>query len=100
VKIPTGRTLDKYGMMRLHFMYLWQTQNGMCGVCEKDLNTGRVFIDHEHCKGFASMTAKEKRGCVRGLLCFVCNKYRVAKNTEYTARNILRYLTARPVLDA
>jgi hypothetical protein len=54
--------------------------------------SGRLCIDHQHVRGFKAMPPEEKRTWVRGLLCFTCNRYRVAKNEGASARAVVAYL--------
>lgn len=62
---------------------LFEKQEGRCGVCGKH-ESGfkmRLSVDHNH-----------KTGQVRGLLCYYCNKFVVARHTLESARRIVKYL--------
>lgn len=86
-----GRIYKTYGLEQLHFDALLIQQSGRCGVCNKPLNKS-IFIDHEHVRGFKKMAPEMKRRFVRGLLCFTCNRYLVAKNTLATIDLVAAYL--------
>lgn len=53
-----------YGLSKDNFIEIYQTQDGKCGACKKDIPTyGRdISVDHNH-----------DTGQVRGLLCHNCN---------------------------
>ncbi len=92
-KYPTDETLEKYGLSRLDFKMLLESQNGICPVCEKVPSTGRWYIDHEHVKGWKNMPAEKRKLYVRGVLCYFCNRFYLAKAmTKVKAKNIIKYL--------
>ncbi len=91
--MASKRTLAKYGLDDLDFARMNIAQGGKCKICKRSFKEVRCFIDHEHVKGFKSMPAITKRQYVRGLLCFTCNRYRVAKNTFETATLVREYLS-------
>lgn len=51
-----------------------------------------LSIDHEHVEGWSEMSFEEKSRHFRGLLCLVCNRWRVGKNTLETAKKVVAYL--------
>ena len=56
LKRKFGLTLDQYDQM-------FESQNGVCGICGKPDITGKyLYVDHNH-----------ETGKVRGLLCHRCN---------------------------
>lgn len=61
----------------------YRQQDGCCAICKKSSNEFkyRLSVDHNH-----------KTGIARGLLCFYCNKFMVAKHTYETASKLLDYL--------
>jgi len=72
----------RYGITPEQYDLMLERQGGGCAICGRLPKPGRrLAVDHDHAT---------KR--VRGLLCFQCNKYRVAKNTKQTALWVLRYL--------
>lgn len=93
LKQPTVETLTKYGMILVDWTRLAVSQGGVCRICQKLPQSGRLCIDHEHVKGYSKMTSQEKISHVRGLLCMYCNRYRVAKNTRQTIGAVADYLT-------
>ncbi len=44
-------------------------QNGVCAICGKPPSKRRLHVDHCH-----SCAKIDKRGSIRGLLCFQCNR--------------------------
>jgi hypothetical protein len=92
VKVPSKRTLAKYGMDALHFAMLHDTQGGCCAVCDEKLEGGRVYIDHEHRRGYGKMPPEEKRKYVRGLCHYACNRFLVCRNTRDTIDMVANYL--------
>lgn len=53
----------RYGITKDQYDKMFQTQKGLCKICEHEPRTGRTLvIDHSH-----------KNGKVRGLLCHDCN---------------------------
>ena len=59
----------KYDMTPDDWERLFELQGGMCAVCDKPFGDRRPHVDHDH-----------HSGRVRGLLCFYCNHYLVAKH--------------------
>lgn len=54
----------KFGITSAIYDTMLKEQNGVCAICEKPCNTGRMLaVDHCH-----------KTGKVRGLLCSKCNR--------------------------
>ncbi len=82
-------------MTRRDWLALLNFQGGVCPVCEKAPPSGRFVIDHEHVRGWAKMPPERRRGCVRGLLCWTCNRYALARGMNITRANrIAWYLRA------
>lgn len=62
-------------------------------MCHRQPSSGRLVIDHEHVFGWKRMPPEERRLYVRGLLCFFCNHYYLARGlTVDKAENVVRYL--------
>ena len=77
--------LAKYGLTEELYWKIFTYQGGKCAICRAFPKKRRLAVDHDH--------ATEK---VRGLLCFVCNKYRVSGNTLATIQPVIDYLTNPP----
>jgi len=93
VREPTPATLRKYGLSLDQWRQMLQEQGGVCAICRKVPKSGRLVVDHEHCRGWKGMRPEQKRKQVRGLLCFMpCNRFLVAKNNGQTAELVLSYL--------
>lgn len=61
---PTPQTLARHGLTEADWHLLWESQCGLCGICNKApaRGGGRFVIDHDH-----------KTGLVRGLVHPLCN---------------------------
>jgi hypothetical protein len=76
---PRPATLAKYGLGLYDWSDLALDQGGKCKVCHKLPKSGRLVIDHEHVKGWKKMPPDQRRKYVRGLLCWTCNRYFLAR---------------------
>lgn len=77
-----------YGLTSKQWDAMFDRQGGKCPICDIDLpkygdSKGRraAAIDHDH---------KTKR--VRGLVCHVCNRSKIGKNTVESTKRLLAYL--------
>jgi len=60
-----------YGLDKIQYQVLWDSQGGLCPICGCELREGwtqnhhknRAVVDHDH-----------ETGKVRGILCTMCNK--------------------------
>lgn len=90
---PRKTTLDKYGLTVDDFTEILNSQYGVCAICGRKPN-GRWNIDHYHCKGWSKKPPEERKKYVRGILCWVCNRYYAGRGiTVERATNLVRYLT-------
>lgn len=84
-KNPTGyeniRLKSLYGIALREYKRLLKAQKGVCAVCQRPPKTRKLAVDHDH---------KTKK--VRGLLCHICNRFRVGMNTLETALAVVAYL--------
>lgn len=87
ITIPTAATLNKYGLEERVWMLILDRQNGACGACHKVPKSFRLVIDHEHVRGWKSMPTHERTQFVRGLLCYMCNHYRLARGATIANLN-------------
>lgn len=102
VVVPQKLTLDKYGLTADAWMELFHRQGGVCAVCKRLPESGRLNVDHDHAPGWKKMPAEERKRYVRGLLCYYCNKAYVGRGiTIERAENVVVYLrqyaSVRPV---
>lgn len=81
-KVFAYRIQSRYGITPFQYQSMLAAQNYSCAVCGKPFEHRRINIDHDH------QTMR-----VRGLLCFTCNKFRVASNTKEMAKKVYEYLT-------
>ena len=79
IQVPTPATLNKYGLTVEDWQWFVDDQGGACGACAKVPTTARLNIDHEHVRGWKTMPTAERKQYVRGLLCYMCNHYRLAR---------------------
>lgn len=93
LKHPSQKTLSKYGLTHDEWAEIAARQLGVCGVCGILPKSGRLNIDHEHAKGWKKMPANQRKRFVRGLLCYMCNLFYMARgmNTD-KAYGIVRYI--------
>jgi hypothetical protein len=92
-RIPSAKTLAKYGLAEAEFVAMAEAQAGACRVCENEPRNGRLCIDHLHVRGWKAMPPEQRKLYVRGLLCFFCNHYYVGRAiTVRKARNVVDYL--------
>lgn len=85
----TSRLRKMYGMTNECYRKLYESQNGKCAVCEKDIEyiDKHTHIDHCH------ITNK-----IRGLLCHNCNTaLGLLKEDKQIMSNLIRYLEANDV---
>jgi hypothetical protein len=75
ILVPSKSTLDRYGMTEMEWQDILEQQDWVCGVCCKVPPSGRLFIDHEHVRGWRKKSKEARRKYVRGLACYVCNRF-------------------------
>ncbi len=99
---PKPATLKKYGLSEDAWRAILDSQGGVCFVCKRVPGTGRFCTDHEHVKNWKKMPPEQRVLYVRGLLCWTCNNYYLARGiTVERAKNVVlyleNYLNKRPV---
>jgi len=95
IKVPSPKTLAKYGLDQAGWLEILARQGGVCAVCKRVPASGRLCTDHEHVRGYKKMPPEERRRRVRGILCFFCNHYYVGRAiTVEKSRNVSAYLEA------
>lgn len=93
IQVPTPATLNRYGLTVEAWQAHVERQGGACGACAKVPTTARLNIDHEHVRGWKAMATKDRAQYVRGLLCYMCNHYRLARGaTVANLQGAARYL--------
>jgi len=73
--VPQPTTLARYGLTMREWRNMVEEQEYACGCCKKKPNSGKLFIDHEHVRGWKHMPSKNRKLYVRGLACYVCNRF-------------------------
>lgn len=93
IQEPRPATLRKYGLSLGAWRTMRDEQHGVCFVCQRLPKSGRLCIDHEHAPGWKAMPPEKRKLYVRGLLCWVCNSYYLARGiTVAKAKNVVKYL--------
>jgi hypothetical protein len=76
------------GVTDAEYARLLAAQGGHCALCPNTPKTRRLHVDHDHATGR-----------VRGLLCYVCNRYLPASRDAAWHRRAADYLTRDPVAE-
>jgi hypothetical protein len=92
IKPPTKPTLKKYGLTLASWRRLLLRGGRRCHLCGREPSTGRLCIDHDHVKGWKKLPDLERAAHVRGLVCWTCNHYLIARNTVRSAQAVYTYL--------
>lgn len=87
----TERVLSRYKLTVDDYMYMFNSQGGLCMICKKpEIGNKRLSVDHDHscCSGAGSCGK-----CIRGLLCSRCNKTlgMIEDNIDYLS-SMIEYL--------
>lgn len=90
---PLPETMATYGLTPESWRQIVAMQGGVCAICRKLPASGRLCIDHIHVAGWKHMKPGQRALYVRGLLCFVCNRYYCGRGiTIAKAKNLVKYL--------
>ncbi|MFI1684687.1 endonuclease domain-containing protein [Streptomyces sp. NPDC020794] len=84
-----------FGIGKEEWRQLHDAQGGVCALCgEEEKRDARLSIDHDHsCCG----PNRACRGCIRGLLCDLCNRMLGHAEQRAAVRaRFLDYLVRRP----
>lgn len=84
--------LTKFGITMKEKNELFNTQDGKCAICLKNIDIKTANTDHEHIEDYNNLPQDEKKQYVRGLLCRCCNLSKVGSNTLETAIRVVEYL--------
>ncbi len=74
-KARDWKLVREYGITSVEYDAMLKAQSGGCWICGKVPSKGqnRLAVDHLHSKGEKKRNPREKRGRIRGLLCWGCN---------------------------
>lgn len=90
---PSQKTLDKYGLTEAEWLAILERQGGVCAICKRVPETGRLNTDHEHVKGWKKMPPEKRKQFVRGAVCYWCNRSFLGRGiTIEKSRNVTAYL--------
>lgn len=92
VIVPREATLKRYGITRSEWIGMLKRQGKVCAICERLPRSGKMVVDHEHVKGWSRLPPEQRKRWVRGILCRLCNGYKVRGMSLMTARKITSYL--------
>ncbi len=83
----------KYGITVQDFAHLMIEQGGACFICGSFPKNRSLHVDHQHVPKFKKLDPQLKRHCIRGLLCFQCNKLLMGRGMTFEkAKRIVEYL--------
>lgn len=92
-RVPSKRTLDRYGLSAQEWVEILQSQGWRCPICEGSKKTWNT--DHEHVPGWVKLDPEERKIYVRGILCWRCNRRHAPSNMSASdARRLADYLEA------
>lgn len=85
----------KYGVTPVEWEFLFESQGGVCAICEEVDEDQNLCVDHDHeCCPHKSACAN----CIRGLLCGSCNMMLGwAEKREKPRQLFADYLVRRPL---
>jgi hypothetical protein len=93
ILVPAPATLAKYGLSVGPWRRILEHQNGKCGACGTVPPSRKLNIDHQHVKGWKRMPVEQRPQFIRGLVCYMCNHYRLARGaTPANLRGAADYL--------
>lgn len=82
IRNPTKQTLAKYGLTLAEWIGILNEQGCVCPICGKQPPSGRMVTDHEHVRGFKKLLPAERKRFVRGICCWTCNRYFLARGMD------------------
>jgi hypothetical protein len=86
-KTPEQKEIEKrdkyltktYGITTKEYNKLLKDQNGICAICLREPGKTRLAVDHRHIKNYKKLPEEVKQKEVRGLCCFICNRYLIGR---------------------
>lgn len=88
VQQPTPPTLRRYGLEVAEWEAIGDRQDWTC-PCGRKPGKGRFNIDHEHVRGWKDMKPAERTRYIRGLVCWTCNFFQLAKGATAARLRLL-----------
>lgn len=93
IHLPSQVTIEKYGWTLRDWLQTLNDNGWQCPICKRATKTGKYVTDHEHVRGWHSMPDEQRALYVRGLTCWSCNRYLLARDISVeTAMNVVAYL--------
>ena len=101
VLVPSQKTLLYYGLSYARWRKMLDSCKGLCEICERIPQSGRLVIDHEHVPGWKKLNPAKRVLYVRGLLCSTCNHYILSRfatveKLQSAASFLIKYLERKP----
>lgn len=92
VVLPHPTTLAKYGWDLHSWLTMLAGQGWVCPLCGRAPANGKFVTDHEHVRGWTRMPPEVRRLYVRGITCWIDNRYLLAgKMDRQRAENAVEY---------
>lgn len=93
VVLPASTTTARYGWTLVDWLSMLESQGWVCPICGRAPRTGKYVTDHEHVRGWKNMPDEERALYIRGLTCWVDNRYLLARGISVqVALNVADYL--------
>lgn len=94
-KAKNKRLYDTYGITLDTWTKMFDSQNGVCWICQTMPKSGILCVDHRHVPKYKKLPIEEKAKEVRGLLCFSCNTglhgLEKRKNARFLFEQVQKY---------
>lgn len=93
IVLPSPVTIAKYGWSLREWLHTLEQNGWRCPICLRKTGTGKYVTDHEHVRGWKTMEDSTRKLYVRGITCWTCNRYLLARDISVaTAQNVVGYL--------
>lgn len=80
----------EYGITEAQWQMMYELQGGKCPICGTTLH----LPNNKEGKRAAAVDHDHKTGRIRGLVCHVCNRSRIGKNTAESAKRLTDFLSS------
>lgn len=85
-----SRLKRRYGITLAQWHEMFRLQKGRCPVCRRTVHE----VGNAEGKRAAAVDHDHKTGRVRGLTCYRCNRFKIARNTVESAKRLYDYLAS------
>lgn len=91
------RLYDIYGITLNVWDRMFDSQKGVCWICQTMPKSKILCVDHRHVPKYKTLSAEDRAKEVRGLLCFSCNTglhgLEKRNNARFLFKQIAKYFT-------